>query len=103
MLTPKTRLRLMHGRMFALLLGVAAVTCLAAPAFPMIINPAPKAVMGHRQAVGTVPEIVVTPTPVPVSGKGVHITAPVNQHTVSGTVSIILTLSLQTHQANVFI
>ncbi|HKD68562.1 MAG TPA: NHL repeat-containing protein [Candidatus Binataceae bacterium] len=91
----------MYGRTFILLLAIVSV--LTAPAFAMIINPAPKAVIVHHQGIGTVPDVVVTPTPVPVSGKAVLITAPASQHTVSGTVSIVLQLSSQTNQVNVFI
>src|SRR5215472_16370037 len=101
MVAPKTRLRLMYGRTFILLLAIVSV--LTAPAFAMIINPAPKAVIVHHQGIGTVPDVVVTPTPVPVSGKAVLITAPLNQHTVSGTVSIVLQLGPASSQANVFI
>jgi hypothetical protein len=95
----------MHGRTLVLLLAVTAVSCLAAPAFPMVLDPAPKPVMGHRQVVGAVPDAVMapTPTPVPVSGKAVSIIAPANQQTVSGTVSIVLQFPQTTRQVKVFI
>jgi sugar lactone lactonase YvrE len=93
----------MNGRSFVLLFSIAAINCLAVPAFSMVLDPAPKSVMGHRQAVIAVPEVVVTPTPIPVAGKAVLITAPANQHTVSGTVSIVLRLSAQAAQVNVYI
>jgi hypothetical protein len=35
----EVKLRLMHARTFVLLLAVITVTCLAAPAFPMVIDP----------------------------------------------------------------
>ncbi|MGO9061159.1 MAG: hypothetical protein ACLQU2_27815 [Candidatus Binataceae bacterium] len=43
------------------------------------------------------------PTPVPVEGKAVLITSPIDRSTVAGSVSIVLKLGSQTHQANVFI
>ena len=92
----------MHGRALVLLLAIAAVNCLAVPAFPMVLNPAPRQVMAHRQ-IGAVPDVVITPTPIPVAGKVVLITAPANRQTVSGTVSIVLQLSAQALRVNVFI
>jgi sugar lactone lactonase YvrE len=93
----------MRGRAFALLVSLTVANLVAVPAFPMVLQPAPKAVMGHGPSLRTAPEVVVSPTPIPISGKAVLITAPASQSTVFGTVSIVLVPGAQTHQVNVFI
>lgn len=84
---------------FAAFLFVA----LSVPAFGGIIEPAPKPIVRHAQRLGSVPLVVLMPTPAPMLGEAVQITSPVDKSIVSGTVAISLKLGAGVSQVNVFI